>query len=72
MAKHKLQQIGREGGGEDETARGGWKSCCSLKSIRVMLRAEAEEGGGVTGLEGGILANVERGPIKVKAKGKYE
>lgn len=53
---------------------------CSLQSIRVKLRAEPGgergEGGKMggsreegRGLGGGILANVERGPIKVKARG---
>lgn len=51
---------------------------CSLQSIRVKLRAElgGERGerkmGGSReqgqGLGSGILANVERGPIKVKAR----
>lgn len=41
IAKHTRQQMKQEGGREDEILRGGCKSWCSLKSIRVMLRAEA-------------------------------
>lgn len=50
----------------------------SLQSIRVKLRAEQgggmggwkwkAAGGGGRGLGDGILANVERGPIKAKAR----
>lgn len=65
----------QEEGREDELVGAGYKSLHSLQSIRVKSRAKSggesgEEGAkGRTRVAGGIMANMERGPIKSKARG---
>lgn len=65
----------QEEGRDDEMVGEKYKSLYSLQSIRVKLRAKSggergEKGArGRTRVAGGIMANMERGPIKSKAKG---